>query len=418
MSEFSELIKNFDKTRDYLRDFFIYGFKLRNDYTKKSARTYDNEKRRIESWLRKYFRSSADQKGKRNSIFVNSGNILQNPLYKAYYSKSFTDNDIKLHFFITDLLKSNPDGLNIREITELLSLEYDEIFEEQTVRNKLKEYVGEGLYTSQKKGKTDYYFLSSPSCKSLLKKYEGLCDAVMFHSNSSVFGVIGSYILRAAGKKNKYFIQKHNYIVHTLEDEILLDISGLISEKHAARITTFSYNNLPVTHNAVFLQIRISSQTGRRYVSAFDPSRKIYKTYRLDYIRKIEDNGPFEEFDSVYESFLSNEKYIYGVSISPATDRDNIYHIKMVIAADETTESFIFKRAEREKRNGTVSKTGKDLITYSGDFYDPGEMMTWVKTFTGRIVEFSCEQPQTEERLKNDISELYKMYHKSGGNDE
>ena len=49
---YSELIKNFNKIRDYMRDFYVYGFKSRDDYTKKSARSYDDEKRRIDSWLR------------------------------------------------------------------------------------------------------------------------------------------------------------------------------------------------------------------------------------------------------------------------------------------------------------------------------------------------------------------------------
>ena len=48
---YSELIKSFEKIRDYMRDFYVYGFKSREDYTKKSARSYDDERRRIESWL-------------------------------------------------------------------------------------------------------------------------------------------------------------------------------------------------------------------------------------------------------------------------------------------------------------------------------------------------------------------------------
>ncbi len=32
---YSELIKNFNKIRDYMRDFYVYGFKSRDDYTKK-----------------------------------------------------------------------------------------------------------------------------------------------------------------------------------------------------------------------------------------------------------------------------------------------------------------------------------------------------------------------------------------------
>lgn len=48
---YSELIKNFDRIRDYMRQFYVYGFRSRNAYDKKSARSYDNGRRRIESWL-------------------------------------------------------------------------------------------------------------------------------------------------------------------------------------------------------------------------------------------------------------------------------------------------------------------------------------------------------------------------------
>ena len=51
VAEFQELIKNFDRIRDYMRQFYVYGYKSRSDYDGKSARTYDNERRRIESWL-------------------------------------------------------------------------------------------------------------------------------------------------------------------------------------------------------------------------------------------------------------------------------------------------------------------------------------------------------------------------------
>ena len=37
---YSELIKNFDRIRDYMRQFYVYGFKSRNEYDKKSARSY------------------------------------------------------------------------------------------------------------------------------------------------------------------------------------------------------------------------------------------------------------------------------------------------------------------------------------------------------------------------------------------
>ena len=48
---YSELIKKFDKIRAYMRDFYVYGFKSRAEYDLKSARSYDDERRQIESWL-------------------------------------------------------------------------------------------------------------------------------------------------------------------------------------------------------------------------------------------------------------------------------------------------------------------------------------------------------------------------------
>lgn len=38
---YSELIKNFENIRDYISQFYVYGFKRRKDYDKKSSRSYD-----------------------------------------------------------------------------------------------------------------------------------------------------------------------------------------------------------------------------------------------------------------------------------------------------------------------------------------------------------------------------------------
>ena len=87
MQEFHELIKNFDKIRDYMRQFFVYGFKVRSDFDAKSARTYDNERRRIESWLGDYTCSGYTSKGKHLYISVDGKTIPRNPLYAAWSPK-------------------------------------------------------------------------------------------------------------------------------------------------------------------------------------------------------------------------------------------------------------------------------------------------------------------------------------------
>ena len=94
MSDFQELIKSFPKTRDYVRDFFVYGFKNRNEFNNKSPRTYDNERRRLESWLSPYVRKDYTSSGSNISLAMDSNLLDTNPLFQVWKTKSFTDNDI------------------------------------------------------------------------------------------------------------------------------------------------------------------------------------------------------------------------------------------------------------------------------------------------------------------------------------
>ena len=44
---YTELIKNFNRTREYMREFFVFGFRSREEVGKKSARSYDDERHTI-----------------------------------------------------------------------------------------------------------------------------------------------------------------------------------------------------------------------------------------------------------------------------------------------------------------------------------------------------------------------------------
>ena len=90
MSDFQELVKSFSKTREYVRDFFVYGFKTRNEFKEKSPRTYDNERRRLESWLSPYVRKDYVSGGSNISLAIDSNLLDINPLFRVWKTKSFT----------------------------------------------------------------------------------------------------------------------------------------------------------------------------------------------------------------------------------------------------------------------------------------------------------------------------------------
>ena len=146
MSDFQELVKSFPKTREYVRDFFVYGFKTRDEFKDKSPRTYDNERRRLESWLGNHVRKDHVSSGSNISLAIDSNLLDTNPLFRVWKTKSFTDNDIVLHFLILDLLQDGTE-LTVEEITGRLLEEYEALFDIQIVRRKCNAYEKEGVLT-------------------------------------------------------------------------------------------------------------------------------------------------------------------------------------------------------------------------------------------------------------------------------
>ena len=159
---YRELIKNFARIRSYMREFYVYGFKSREEYTEKSVRSYDNERRRVESWLGEHMSFHQDAGGKNVFLSMDSRRIPHNPLYKAFKAKSFTDKDITLHFYILDLL-ADGSALSAGEMTDRICTVYLSRFtdaltlDESTVRKKLKEYESLGLLRAEKSGREVLY---------------------------------------------------------------------------------------------------------------------------------------------------------------------------------------------------------------------------------------------------------------------
>ena len=330
MAEFQELIKNFDRIRDYMRQFYIYGFKVRGDYDAKSGRTYDNERRRIEGWMAGYVKSDYGAKGKQVYIDVDSKRISQNPLYKAWKSKSVTDNDILLHFFLADMLLEHPEGLTAGEMSDGISEVYGVAFESQTVRNKMKEYEALGIFLSQREGKRLVYRLTPclPAEKGTL--WPRLLAAVSFFQGEAPAGVIGSTILDREDAENRLFRFKHLFLVHTLEDGILLTLLQAIREKRSIRAENKSSRTGQVSRvSGIPLKIFVSSRTGRRYLCLYSPEFRRFNNLRLDSIVSVELLEPYEGYDRAKEDLKRNLDKCWGVSFGNRNSRQEEICLKL-----------------------------------------------------------------------------------------
>ena len=397
---YSELIKNFSRIRVYLRSFYVYGFRHRNEFTQKSARSYDNERRRVESWLGEYMSFGQDAEGRRVFLSVDSRAIQENPLYRAFRTKSFTDRDITLHFHILDILKVM-DGLSITEIMDQLSdrlseFENDELPDESTIRKKLREYTSLGLIETTKRGRETIYVLSEDHTD--LASWSA---AAAFFSEVAPLGVVGSFLQDRLPEKFRKFRFKHHYILNALDSEILYELFTAIGE---SRLITFTARKQRTT--ALPLKVYIGTQTGRQYLLAWSPVKERFFFFRADMIDSVKRGDIFPLSDALKKHLEDFQSHAWGVT---GNNNARLEHIEMTVFAGPD-EGHIVERLEREKRCGRVEKLDDRHWKFTADVHEAFEMLPWLRTFTGRITDLQCTDRRLIYRFWKDFNEMAQMY--------
>ena len=407
---YSELIKNFNGIRDYMRDFYVCGFRSREEYTGKSPRSYDDERRRVESWLGEYMRFRQTPEGKNVFISIDSRVIRHDPLYRAWKASSFTDGDITLHFILFDILSSPREAYTLKELTDridayLVRFRQPKVFDTSTVRKKLKEYAGQGLIRTEKQGKNVLYRRAEDTP---LPGYE-LLD---FFSETAPCGVIGSCLLdkkESAGERDGCFAFKHHYITGTMDSGVLCALLIAMGEKRSVTLETVDRTREHVKERRVIpLRIRISVQNGRQYLMAYSSAERRIASFRLDYIVSVKAEEVCPERDILRRTLDGMEKHMWGVSTRGFSGR-RPERVEFTVAYREE-ETFIPQRLEKEKRCGTVERLDACSSRFSAEVYDAEELIPWMRTFIGRITSFRFSDARLEARFRNDLEEMYRAY--------
>ena len=409
---YSELIKNFNRSRDYMRQFFVYGFKSREEYNAKSARSYDDERRRIESWLGEYMQFRQTAEGKNVFISIDSRLSSHNPLYNGWKSKSFTDKDITLHFLIFDILGSADISLTVNEIVDKIEeklsvFENPMEFDLSTVRKKLKEYARQGMLSVEKKVKSSYYSRSDDIhiCST---------DCLDFFSEVSPCGVVGSYLLDRSESHKKHFAFKHHYITSAMDSEILYQLFNAIGQKRHITLNTINRRKETITENHVVpLKVFASVQSGRQHLLAYAPRFDRITSFRIDRVDSVVLRDVREDFDSLRDTLTNMQQHMWGVS-TQGRSRERIEHVEFAVTYSDD-EQHIHNRLLREKRCGTVERIDNNTSRFSADVYDSTEVIPWIRTFICRITDISFSNKDVEKQFKDDISAMYQLYGLEGG---
>lgn len=410
MSAYSELIKNFEKIRETMREFYVYGFKSREEYDKKSARSYDDERRRIESWLGDYMSFVRTPDGKNVFISIDSRASTHNPFFKALKSKSFTDGDITLHFILFDILHNDTVKLSLPQILEqiddyLQGFSKPMMFDESTVRKKLKEYIGLGIICAEKDGKKLLYSRASGI------NLPNITDALNYFSEVLPCGVVGSFLLDKQDNNENNFCFKHHYITSAIDSGVLASLFDAMRKKCVVTVTNSSRNSGILRKNRIIpLRIFISVQNGRQHLLAYQPDFNTIKSFRVDYLSNVVIEEETPRFDELREMLDNMQTRMWGVTAkSNRYGEEHTEHVEFTVRI-ENNEEHIIRRLEREKRVGYVYKVDNNHYRFGADIYDSSEIIPWIRTFICRITSLHFSNYELEKKFKEDIAQMYRIY--------
>ena len=410
MSSYSELIKNFEKIRELMREFYVYGFKHRDEYNKKSSRSYDDERRKVESWLGDYMNFVRTPEGKNIFISIDSRVSKHNPFYKALKSKSFTDRDITLHFILFDILYSAEIMLSIYDILDqidkyLSGFENPMVFDESTVRKKLKEYTEQGIIVAEKTGKKMMYKRANDV------DISEITDILNFYSEVAPCGVIGSFLLDKQNERKGNFNFKHHYITSAIDSDVLAMLFTAMRKKSVVTVTNMSRRLKEAKKFRIIpLRIFISVQNGRQHLLAYQPDVHTIKSFRIDYLSDVEIQEVAPDFDRLRAELDIMQKKMWGVTAKRSSEhKADLEKVEFAVRIPDN-EEHIVRRLNREKRIGSVTKTDQNTYRFSAEVTDASEMIPWIRTFICRIIEINFSNKTLENQFRNDIEAMYNMY--------
>ena len=196
------------------------------------------------------------------------------------------------------------------------------------------------------------------------------------------------------------------------EIQIMCELLMAMSEGKTVELHVHSRRkNIPMAHMVYPVKIYISTQTGRQYLLGFEGFYSHPKFYRLDTINSVKIGEEFPEKERFGRYLEQFEKHLWGVSSKRSERLDRV---EMILQIGEK-EEYIVHRLEREKRCGSVTRISADRCMFMADVYDAVEMLPWIRTFIGRIIELKSSNPALPEMFYADLEEMRRIY---GGEDD
>lgn len=398
--QFNELVKDFNSIRSYARDFYINGYKQREDFQEKSLRSYDNERRRIESYLRDYIEWEQTAQGK--SLRLEVTQEQEHPFFRLWQTKSFTKNDIFLHFVLLDCLAVG--GVqSLPQLTKMVHNNYLNQFSEPlsltdiTIRNKVKEYCQLGILEEIEKDKRIIYQL-----KPLVPLPDNVVDILHFFKEVAPAGVIGQFLLNQLVPAASPFTFKHRFIVHSLDEQVVLNVLAGLNQRRLLHLTHFNGKESTM----VPMSLYVSTETGRQYLIGQLMRPNILSSIRIDGIKELSLGSIVKDYQTYRDAFEQKKHRAWNGSFN----QQRLKSLKILLRIEEGKEDYLMTRLTREQRMGHSRRLDRQTVSFEIELTDLYAINPFLRTFIGKIITIESSDLTWLAQFNDDLDQLITLY--------
>ena len=157
------------------------------------------------------------------------------------------------------------------------------------------------------------------------------------------------------------------------------------------------------------MKILTSTRTGRRFLCLYGLKSKYFTCVRMDSIKNVELSDIIDNYSTIQDKLKSCYPYLWGVTFG-ANTQSHTDVIKLTLKIRED-EPFIIERLQREGKGGRITHVDSNIYTYEKEVFDTNEMIPWIRTFTGRIIDIECSCKQTKQLILDDMKAMFDLYH-------
>lgn len=421
LSDSKLLIRDYSNIRDILRDIYIFGCFSRDDYISKgiSGRKYDNEQRRITSYLPEKF-IKKKRVGKKVLLYCSymMTETPENFLTETYRNKSFTMLDFMTYFFVLSILNTESE-MGLSEILEVIPEENDEvIYTKDNLRKKLDELIEKGLVVSEKLGRNVVYrvvedCLADFETDELVNLYwllEFMKNVVPIEM--PFFFLQKKLKLYLFAERNieigeiHAFQYKHNHLFNVLDNEVILSALEAI-HGNKMLFLRYLYRGEERTDTVIPVKIIHECTYSRQYLLYYNVTEERIRTKRIDKIISAEIkgsvNGTILKRAQQEAESIENAWCISNVGQEPE-------EVRVEFRIDEDREQYVLERVKREGKRGKLKKLQDGLYLFTIKVSDSLEMTPWIRSFGERAKVVFSKDGLLEKHLLEDYERAIAKY--------